>query len=1041
MSTERTPLPQLPEDGDFEDRHPATGKLRTRVTFAAGEPVGLWLHYFADGQVCREDGFADARYQGPMRVYFPDGTPKMLGQCEKGSRVGDWQWFHPDGSKKLEGSYNSEGVREGWWRWTAPDGTPTTTILFEPNAQDDERHPHKRLTYLRSHGPGVPSMERVDNDDGTHVERRYHKNGQLESETTFHGDSGGFCGYSDNTFEPYARRHGPVREFHEDGSPKLEGAHRNGELEGEVVTWTESGERKVVQYEAGAPVLSEKKLAKLAQKMARKKDAYDKMEMIERAKVDYGHRAGTLWQLVRRGLVAIAEEPELWEKLDNGTGTGEDMVALLSKLPERRKPFPELWTTDLDRLVCEVYSRDPEPLDRAWQDFPHPAQRGMKLVLRRFGKEVDRKDDRYFLGQFSKQEADYPETYRALVVDGELQTMARVRDEKYRPTERYWQFVELFTTREKWAAALRKQLPKTKYPRPSRPEMFLGVDSREELCELLGKLEDRRRTDDALEVLDGREDPAANLAWIVGTSEGPVVRAAAALVATERASEEPPAELWQGLDLTAAAGPARERLARTLARLPEATREALAGSLLEDGKPDSLALVCSLPDSPGLWQRAVAAAGERLARGLDLELVTALSRVGRAGLPLLAELQQGADSEALKQALSLSALLALAEAARAETPWEERFDRLVQCHGWPDDEELWTKTIRPAFVAAMRALPRPRRAARLSELLAAEPGWWRALPALGDAPAGEVLDRLFTRLLEQGVPEQGKQPIAEALDAVDFRIYPFVRWALANDPPPPLLALLREVFDGQEVLEPDLAALGQAPAEQPAPDREPEPDPSVQRLSRILELAATHPADAAARARIYLTRQLPEAGAGYNQVGGVPAGFTEESWPCRDEDGEPEPMDFLISLDLATVPELQSDYPGARALALFISSANSHEAYSPDSDHCQLLPLTEEQLAQPRLAEGQGLPLTEKRFELVPVDVPVGVFTGDAELSELRKLIYQHEGRVLGEPLWLQDEEHWGELIMQFDEALVPMNLGDMGVMYVFADAQFFQCS
>ena len=61
-------------------------------------------------------------------------------------------------------------------------------------------------------------------------------------------------------------------------------------------------------------------------------------------------------------------------------------------------------------------------------------------------------------------------------------------------------------------------------------------------------------------------------------------------------------------------------------------------------------------------------------------------------------------------------------------------------------------------------------------------------------------------------------------------------------------------------------------------------------------------------------------------------------------------------------------------------------------------------------------------------------------LKELRSAIYNLPGRVGGEPLWLQSEEDGGSFLFQFDEALVPMNLGDCGIMYVFDDTAYWQC-
>ena len=46
-----------------------------------------------------------------------------------------------------------------------------------------------------------------------------------------------------------------------------------------------------------------------------------------------------------------------------------------------------------------------------------------------------------------------------------------------------------------------------------------------------------------------------------------------------------------------------------------------------------------------------------------------------------------------------------------------------------------------------------------------------------------------------------------------------------------------------------------------------------------------------------------------------------------------------------------------------------------------------------------------------------------------------------GSPQWIQAAEHSGEFVLQFDGKLVRVNLGDQGVMYVFADTAFMQCN
>jgi hypothetical protein len=171
-------------------------------------------------------------------------------------------------------------------------------------------------------------------------------------------------------------------------------------------------------------------------------------------------------------------------------------------------------------------------------------------------------------------------------------------------------------------------------------------------------------------------------------------------------------------------------------------------------------------------------------------------------------------------------------------------------------------------------------------------------------------------------------------------------------------------------------------------------------------------------------------------------------------------MEHLITLDLATMPGLRElpSLKQARALSLFVGSADNNSAFEPYTDETVLVRLSEQDVAKglETAATAQGEP--SRTFSVTPVDVPAEVFEellyedelealepDQAEqaqqLQELRDALYALSGRVLGEPLWMQgDESPRGTFILQFDESLVPMNLGDAGIMYVFTDTAFWQC-
>lgn len=146
-------------------------------------------------------------------------------------------------------------------------------------------------------------------------------------------------------------------------------------------------------------------------------------------------------------------------------------------------------------------------------------------------------------------------------------------------------------------------------------------------------------------------------------------------------------------------------------------------------------------------------------------------------------------------------------------------------------------------------------------------------------------------------------------------------------------------------------------------------------------------------------------------------------------------------------------FASARALALFVENPSSNEAYAPGNEHAVVLALTDDELAD-GVPEVEGWADWEessdvepddkgRTLEVVPIQVPIG--GGDripeATRTELARLAANLPGRVGGHPLWIQSEERGaGEFVLQCDERLASINLGDMGRLYVFTDTAFWQC-
>ncbi len=159
-----------------------------------------------------------------------------------------------------------------------------------------------------------------------------------------------------------------------------------------------------------------------------------------------------------------------------------------------------------------------------------------------------------------------------------------------------------------------------------------------------------------------------------------------------------------------------------------------------------------------------------------------------------------------------------------------------------------------------------------------------------------------------------------------------------------------------------------------------------------------------------------------SRVGGSPPGAL--AWP--EHDGAP--MVHLLTLD---VRGLALGLPASTdAVSVFISSVWENEAWEPGTPETAVVHRTEADLAGPAATPPEHD--DDDRLE------PAGLALKDAAgLSD--EELYKHSFAG-GAPIWLQGDEGGGTFVLQFDESLVPVNLGDAGIMYVFGDDAWWQC-
>jgi hypothetical protein len=360
-------------------------------------------------------------------------------------------------------------------------------------------------------------------------------------------------------------------------------------------------------------------------------------------------------------------------------------------------------------------------------------------------------------------------------------------------------------------------------------------------------------------------------------------------------------------------------------------------------------------------------------------------------------------------------------------------DGAVVPRGWEKNvtfEAVWSSSAGyagPRHVESLRYLGTERAAAQVRKVNEYHLRW-QSMAALPAVPAliDEVIDRIERATLAT-LSSPDEENGAKALGALGPLVLARAEAALARAKAPATRAFFGLVVQ---------VAGGAAPvAAPPAPPAE----VSVAELAR--RAIAALPADAATTRVFLLERdEDDEPSAWVSRIGGAPVGVSAEAWP-RHGKGKDARMEHLLTLAAADLPGATLP-DGAAAVALFIRNREHNDATSPDTDETAVLLLSEDDLAGGTWA-GAAPPreLEACALRVTAVDVPAAVFGEDidGDLAALRTALLQCPGYALGEPIWLQEAEDVGDFVCQLDASLVPMNLGDQGVLYVFTSAAFWQ--
>jgi antitoxin component YwqK of YwqJK toxin-antitoxin module len=1051
------PEAMRPRDGIWIERYPGSDQVHIEGRYERGLKQGSWKEYWPNGQLKQDYDWEAGVKHGHELDWTEQGVKICDGRNEHNRRVGVWTWWHGNGAFYCSNDHDDDGKEHGPYRWELEDGSPRAQGQY-------------------AHGDKVGDWTWWREEEHARLFRGHDKGRTTEEAAWYEGEKLAYRFFRDASHE----KHGLEERFYPDGKPRFRGEWAHGLPVGRHTSWSEDGVATDEDYELGLPAsLREdaKQAEKIAKKLKKAKNNYKKYDVLRDA-LEYGQEGPYLVFLWKNKYHDTAHDPATWDKLKEGRAafSGALLMEFLSSITAEEfdtgytPPHLTYWPDELDDIVMDVYLRDPAPIDAGWRSLPPAMMKGVASCIARFGAEIGKvlHGDLDHLVEHHVNNYGLRETIR-WPAEGRTHIEEQQLFDRWtgRHTPLFERYISFFGGLKKWTAGLRAhaeaKIKDDENVSFSTFRALIDTATVKEMTRAIGHIGLDGNTQDLIrEALTHRGYSPEELEAIAlgikdtGLRKWPAI--CTAILAFRDAGRPVPQTLVDALELsTESPTYSSGWYTDPLQAVPEAERSnPHLFDHLVPGDPGACvprmrmmreALAClSTAQRRSVFERQLASEYSKLDicpylyLQHDLELAKrviaiveqeqygyketcmyGLGELGRPVLPLLEEGAARATTREYREGYYQAIIVALARTIVDEGDFDPAYDRHVRFDGIKDG--YYYQFLEPYVRRLVHRMPEDRATRVLLTGLRSD-SFTRAFRCIGSHPTAEVLEAAFSELLKREDKLGSGDAVQHGIASLDDRAA-WVRWILQSGGGGGCKDALRSALGWKafEALEAELASAGVGVAAE------------LDHLDKVVALAK---AAGGGAERIYLLRRLHEAPGGkdLNRVYGAAPGVGADRWPMHRD----EPMHHLFTLDLQTMPELATQIgQDARTLSLFISDPGDNEAYSYDTDETAVVISTQAQIdAEPAPPDGAPLDAEPNGFEVLAVDVDPGLWDGD---SELRRAIYGANARVLGEPIWLQDDEGGGgEFYMQFDEGFVDINLGDCGVMYVFDDAAFWQC-
>ncbi len=202
---------------------------------------GLCTLKYADGRNLATRYYQSGRLNGPVRAWYPDGTPWLQGGYENDIPAGKWKTWSQSGNP-LWGAAYVKGEKDGDWEEWFPDGTRKSKSGFRggvPEGGYQEWYPNGKLRLRGQFRSGRrEGKEAAWYPDGTRLYAAQYAAGKLEGDF-YQWHPGGklrlHCGFAKG------RREGSSRIWYPGGGLQEQAYYKDGRLNESYRTWSADG--------------------------------------------------------------------------------------------------------------------------------------------------------------------------------------------------------------------------------------------------------------------------------------------------------------------------------------------------------------------------------------------------------------------------------------------------------------------------------------------------------------------------------------------------------------------------------------------------------------------------------------------------------------------------------------------------------------------------------------------------------------------------------------------------------------------------------